>query len=725
MKKLVLLAISIFCIVPSKAQRIFSIEEATTYGNYSLLPESLSGLSWIPETHTYYHTGKKGEESCLVFTDADKNTNDTIDLAAVNFALKQYNGINRPTAPPIPDLKSVPRIINWKNEKEFRFQSGNIIYLFHIKSKTMRSEHGVEGRLTNQTFHDERGYVAYTEGANVFVKYPGSVPVQVSNDSAIGVVNGVTVHRNEFGINGGLFWSPDARRLAYYRMDESMVTQYPIYQLDKMPAQGEEIRYPFAGAASHHVTLHVFDTKKGKSVQIQTVGSAEQYLTNISWDPSEEYVYIAIVNRDQNMMMLNKYNAISGEFVVTLFEETHDKYVEPEHPMHWVDKKHFIWQSERDGFNHLYLYDENGILEKQLTKGDWLVTELLGGDEKGKQLYFMATKQSPLNRNLYKVDLKSGDISEWAKESGYHSCQVTEDGKYILDSYSSSSVVGVTQLISTKDWKKKELLKSKDPLKDFELGQTSVFTMKAADGETDLYCRMIKPTHFDSTKKYPVVVYLYGGPHLQLVRNSWLSGANLWMHYMAQQGYVVFSMDSRGSDNRGLAFENSTFRQLGTIEMADQIVGANWLKKQSFVNPNRMAVHGWSFGGFLTTTLMTRAPGTFQVGVAGGPVIDWSMYEIMYTERYMDRPEENPEGYKTANLLNYVENLHGKLLMIHGTSDDVVLWQHSLLYVREAVKKEVLMDYFVYPEHPHNVRGKDRVHLMRKITEYITDNLAD
>ncbi|HCS21423.1 MAG TPA: S9 family peptidase, partial [Bacteroidetes bacterium] len=291
------------------------------------------------------------------------------------------------------------------------------------------------------------------------------------------------------------------------------------------------------------------------------------------------------------------------------------------------------------------------------------------------------------------------------------------------DIYSNAGTPNIAQRISLKDGAKTILHKAANPLTEYELGETSVFTLKASDG-TDLYCRMIKPTHFDPAKKYPVVVYTYGGPHLQLIRNSWLSSANLWMHYMAQQGYLVFSLDGRGSANRGLAFENATFRNLGTLEMEDQLVGAKWLKEQSFVDGNRMAVHGWSFGGFLTTTLMTRSPGTFRVGVAGGPVIDWSMYEIMYTERYMDKPSENPDGYKKANLLNYVENLDGKLLMIHGTSDDVVLWQHSLLYVREAVNKKVLIDYFVYPEHPHNVLGTDRVHLMRKITEYIQLNLA-
>ncbi|MDX5320027.1 MAG: S9 family peptidase [Bacteroidota bacterium] len=690
-----------------------------TYGNYSLLPKSLRGMDWVPSSHTYHHYAGGG----IVFTNADKGTNDTLTLAKMNFAMKQYNGIHRATVEPLPDFKSMPSISGWKSERQFRFVSGNIVFLYDLKDELLYAEHGVEGEMENRIIHDESGNIAYTEGANVFVKYPGGLPVQVSFDSAEGVVNGVSVHRNEFGINGGMFWSPEGRRLAYYRMDESMVTQYPIYDIDKMPAQGDNIRYPFAGAPSHHVTLWVFDLKKGRSIPIKTEGPAEQYLTNIAFSPDEKSVYIAIVNRDQNHMWLNEYNAETGEFEKTLFEEKHDKYVEPEHPMYWLNKNEFIWQSERDGFNHLYLYNREGQLLKQLTKGEWIVQDLLQADAKGKTVYFMASKQSPLNSNLYAVTLKDGSIKELTTESGVHRSSVSYDGRYVLDQYSSAEVPNVHYLLNTKDGSKKSLLKADNPLKEYELGQTEVFTLQN-DG-VDLYCRVIKPTHFDPNKKYPVVVYVYGGPHLQLIKNNWLSGANLWMHYMAQQGYVVFVMDSRGSDGRGLNFENATHRQLGTVEMSDQLVGANWLKQQSYVDGNRMAIHGWSFGGFMTTTLMTRAPGTFKVGVAGGPVIDWAMYEIMYTERYMDRPEENPEGYETANLLNYVQNLDGKLLMIHGTSDDVVLWQHSLKYVRKAVEKEVLMDYFVYPEHLHNVRGKDRIHLYRKVTEYIQDNLDD
>lgn len=725
MKKYLITASFLTLLLPAGAQKIFSIEEAVTYGSGKLSPESLSGHSWIPGTNTHYHYARADKQSSLVFMEAGETGSDTLDLEKLNFALKQYNGIKRATGTPLPDFTSFPRIQNWKDEHSFRFIRERVVYVYDMRSEMLSVENGLEEGAENLEFFPELGHIAYTKGQNLYMKATGTLPVQITFDSTDGIVNGRAVHRNEFGIHKGIFWSPDAKKIAWYHMDESMVTSYPVYDLDAMPAGADFIRYPFAGARSHEVKLGVYDIRSSSVIYLQTGLPADQYLTNIAWDPKGKYIYVAIVNREQNSMSLKKFDAESGEELVTLITEKHDKYVEPEHPMEWVDKKHFIWQSERNGYNHLYLYDDDGILQRQLTDGKWVVTEFLGCDKKGKTAYFMATRQSPLNRNLYKVDLKSGEITELTAENGYHSCEGSSDKKYWIDHYSSASVPGISQIVREKDLNKTVLLKSKNPLQDYELGSDSVFTIRSTDGSTDLYCRMIKPSHFDPAKKYPVVVYVYGGPHLQLIRNSWMNGANLWMHYMAQQGYVVFSLDNRGSANRGLEFENATFRQLGTVELADQLAGVAFLKQQTFVDASRMAVHGWSFGGFMTTSLMTRFPNTFKVGVAGGPVIDWSMYEIMYTERYMDKPEENPEGYKQANLLNYVENLNGKLLLIHGTSDDVVLWQHSLLYVKKCVDKEVLLDYFVYPGHPHNVRGKDRVHLMRKVSEYIKDNLEN
>jgi dipeptidyl-peptidase-4 len=233
---------------------------------------------------------------------------------------------------------------------------------------------------------------------------------------------------------------------------------------------------------------------------------------------------------------------------------------------------------------------------------------------------------------------------------------------------------------------------------------------------------MFFPPQFDSTQKYPVLVYLYGGPRVQMVTNSWLGGTDMWLYYMAQQGYIVFTLDNRGSAYRGIDFEQATFRKLGTVEREDQQEGVSFLKKQRYVNSSRMGIFGWSFGGFMSIGMMTRT-NEFKAGVAGGPVIDWNLYEIMYTERYMDKPQQNPEGYKDADLTNYVKNLKGKLMLIHGTDDDVVLWQHSLTYLKKCVDEGVQVDYFVYPEHKHNVLGKDRVHLMQKVTDYFKQNL--
>ncbi|MEO7174468.1 MAG: prolyl oligopeptidase family serine peptidase [Saprospiraceae bacterium] len=251
----------------------------------------------------------------------------------------------------------------------------------------------------------------------------------------------------------------------------------------------------------------------------------------------------------------------------------------------------------------------------------------------------------------------------------------------------------------------------------------SVFTIKSTDNTTDLYARLIKPLGFDPSKKYPVLVYVYGGPHVQLIQDAWLGGADMFLHYMASQGYLVFTIDNRGSGGRSLAFEQATFRQLGEVEMQDQLAGVKWLKEQSYVDQDRMACFGWSYGGFMTTSMMLRQPGTFKVGVAGGPVIDWSMYEIMYTERYMDTPQTNPEGYKKSNLNQYITQLKGKLLIIQGQEDDTVVPEHSATLLNTSVAKGVILDYYPYYNHKHNVLGKDRLHLYKKIEDYISRTL--
>lgn len=570
----------------------------------------------------------------------------------------------------------------------------------------------------NVRFLADNQTIVYTVKNNLFANINGK-SFAITNDENENLVNGQSVHRNEFGIDGGIFAAPNSQKIAFYRMDQTMVTDYPIIDWSVTPAENHNIKYPMAGNKSHEVTLGVFDVKTQSKKFLNIEGDKEQYLTCVTWSPDSKYIFVAVLNRAQNYMKLNQYDAESGNFVKTLFEEKSDKYVEPQHELTFLpnSNKDFIWQSQRSGYNHLFWYNIDKGLVKQITNGDWLVNEILGFNEKKKEIFFTSTKETPLEKHLYKVNWQNAKITRLDKDAGFHNGILSKDGTQLYDVFANATTPRVANVINTENLQTKNILTAENPLKDFKRPEIQNVTLKADDG-TPLYGKLILPTDFDSTKKYPTIVYLYNGPHVQLITNTFPASGNLWYEYMAQNGYVIFTMDGRGSGNRGLKYEQATFRNLGETEMNDQLKGVEYLKSLPFVNTEKMGVHGWSFGGFMTTSLMLKHPEVFKVGVAGGPVIDWNMYEIMYTERYMDTPKENPEGYAKANLLDKVQNLKGKLLMIHGAQDDTVVWQHSVKFLKSAVDKGIQLDYFVYPGHPHNVSGKDRVHLMQKVTDY-------
>jgi dipeptidyl-peptidase-4 len=489
-----------------------------------------------------------------------------------------------------------------------------------------------------------------------------------------------------------------------------------------------------AGMTSHEVTVGVCQTSTGKTVYLKTGTPKDHYLTNVSWTPDEKYVLIALLNRETNAMDFNMYDISTGDLVRTVFTEKDEHWVEPSHTAYFLPDmpKEFIWQSERDGHNHLYLYSLDKGLIAQLTRGDWDVLDLAGWSAVDQKLHFTANPGSALEKHFCTVDL-NGQFSQLTQSNGQHNLLFNKYNACYIDIYSNRNTPRITSVNDKAGKEIHVLLKSDNPLKNYTLGSMKLFTLpdefrNYADEDQalrkdPLYCRMILPPGFDSTKQYPSITYVYNGPHVQLVTDSWLGGADMWLWYLAQEGYVVFTIDGHGSGNRGYGFEKPIHRRLGTVELADQSSGNAFLRSLSFIDTARMGIDGWSFGGFMTVGLMTRTPGLYKVGVAGGPVMDWSYYEVMYTERYMDTPQENPEGYKTSCLYNYIDKLQGKMMLIHGTSDNVVVWQHSLKYLKLAVQKGKQLDYFVYPGHEHNVLGKDRVHLMEKITRYFKDNL--
>ena len=573
---------------------------------------------------------------------------------------------------------------------------------------------------------------AFVKDDNLFVTDGAGNTRQVTTDGSRDLVYGQSVHRNEFGIEGGLFWNPQGTRLAFYRMDQSMVTDYPLINVPELDDSTQVIatpapeKYPMAGQTSHLVTVGVLDVATGDTIYLKAGDPTDRYFSNISWSPDGNIVYVMEGNRDQNVVDLVAYDAVTGNRVASIYHEAHPKYVEPQHPITFLpwDKEKFIMWSEKDGYNHLYLYDVNGKQVKQLTSGNWVVMDMLGFDAERQSVIISANAESPIQQNLYRVDASTGKMTRIDEGGrGWHTGRLSASGHYLIDNYQEPDVPRNIAIVDTRKNTQFRYFTAPDPWQGFTVPEYRCGTIKAADDSTDLYYRMVMPVDFDPAKKYPTVVYVYGGPHAHNVDARWHYGSRSWETYMAQRGYLLFILDNRGSENRGRDFEQATFRHLGRVEMQDQMRGVDFLRTLNYVDTARLGVHGWSFGGFMTISLMTNYPDVFKVGVAGGPVIDWKWYEVMYGERYMDTPQTNPEGYEQTSLLSKAANLKGRLQIIIGLNDPTVVPQHAYSFLKACIAAGTQPDFYVYPGQGHNMMGHQSVHLHERITRYFDDYL--
>ncbi|MEJ8762641.1 DPP IV N-terminal domain-containing protein [Phocaeicola sp. HCN-40430] len=735
--------------ITAQEKKAYTLEDVIPGGSnyFNLTPKNMSGLQWWGDVCV-----RTEVEEILSVNTKNGKTSTLVTLKEINEALLQNEKTKE--FKPLRTLTSASLPYAGRKEVVFRHNHHMIGYDFATKQITLCLN--LNERAANFDFCKENSSVAYTVGNDLYVSAPqkGNKPINPilavcpnENGYASGpsIVYGQSVHRNEFGIMKGTFWSPKGNYLAFYRMDQTMVTDYPQVNTSTRIATLEPDKYPMAGMTSHKVTVGVYDMRSEKTVYLQAGDPTDRYFTNISWAPDEKTVYVIELNRDQNHAQLVSYDAASGKKLEVLYEEKHPKYVEPQHPLIFLpwDQSKFIYQSQRDGFNHLYLMDtqtkmygdtqqgkdgESTYNEYRkttpLTEGNWLVQDVLGFNTDKKEIIIGSTEISPLQTNIFSLNVKNGKRTLIGAEDGMHRAQLSASGTYVIDNFTSASVPRIVSILPTNGKKGVELFTATDPMiEGYKLPEITIGTIKAADGETDLYYRLIKPVDFDPNKKYPAIIYVYGGPHAQMIHNTRFYDARGWDLYMAQQGYVMLTVDSRGSDNRGIKFENCTFRQLGTEEMKDQVEGAKFLQSLPYVDGNKIGVHGWSFGGFMTTNLMLTYPDLFKVGVAGGPVIDWQFYEVMYGERYMDTPQANPEGYKEANLRNKAGNLKGRLQIIIGGTDPVCVPQHSYTFLRACIEAGTHPDFFVYPEDGHNMMGRDRVHLHEHITRYFNDFL--
>ena len=566
---------------------------------------------------------------------------------------------------------------------------------------------------------------AYVKDWNLYVRTADGKEHQVSQDGTRELQYGLSVHRDEFGIHKGTFWSPKGSLLAFYRMDQSMVTDYPLVDISPRVAQLAPEKYPMAGMTSHKVTVGVFNPATGKTIYLQAGDPTDRYFTNIAWSPDEKTIYMFELPRTQDKAELVSYDAQTGARKAVLYTETNSRYVEPCNPITFLpwDSSKFVMQTRRDGYNHLYLFDVNGKMLKQLTSGKYEVIEMLGFNTADKSIIYQSNQNNPIQYSYFSVKVPSGKVTCLDNAQGTHYGILSANGKFMRDRWSSPQTFRQYDLVNTSKKQITKLHADSDPWTEYNVPEITGGTIKAADGKTDLYYRLVKPVDFDANKKYPTVVYVYGGPHAHNVEAAWNYLARPWEIYMAQRGYVVFVVDNRGSEYRGFDFESCTHRHLGDIEMADQMEGVKYLKSLPYVDADRIGVHGWSFGGFMTTNLICSYPDVFKVGVAGGPVIDWKYYEVMYGERYMDTPQENPEGYASSSLLNKAKNLKGRLQIIVGYNDPTCVMQHSLSFLRACEDAGTQPDYFVYPGDGHNMMGHDMVHLHERITRYFDDYL--
>lgn len=658
----------------------------------------------------------------------------------------------------------------YPDEPVVKLQTPRAIVLVDFKKKSVVWRAEIQEGATELVWNKESRAFAYCIGSDVFVQTANGQRHQLSVDGNDDIVYGHSVSRDEFGISNGLFWSPDGQRLAFYRKDQSRIPSYPQVDITKRIATTYVDKYPMAGCESEDVSVAVYDVQSDKLVWLKTERPLTDYLTNLSWAPDGRKLYVFELNREQNHLQIFGYDAVTGfKDDAPLIEERHPKYVEPLHGLAFLpwDQTKAILQSRRDNWNHLYLIDLSSAGEGEwksaegggevcdrvkvalLTRGDFEVRDFLGFNVRQKSVLFTGNVTHPLHHTVWSApvgEVKNGKVkSEKLKlisaGEGVHTASLSASGTRLIDTYSSPTVTRQVSLLHTDKGKTLagtpsslmdytpqgqsgvSLLTAEDPWKDYAVPEITSGSIKAADGQTDLYYRLIKPVGFDPSKKYPTVVYVYGGPHahnVQASRGYYFRG---WEIYMAQLGYVIFVLDNRGSELRGQKFEQATFRHLGDEEMRDQMCGVEFLKSLPYVDADRLGVHGWSFGGFMTTNLMCTYPDVFKVGVAGGPVVDWKYYEVMYGERYMDRPDENPEGYASSSLLPKAKNLKGRLQIILGYNDPTCVPQHTLSFIRAAIDAGTQPDLFTYPGDGHNMFGTDQVHLHERITRYFEDYL--
>lgn len=619
-------------------------------------------------------------------------------------------------------------LISTAIEPIYRYSQKGLYYIWDIASSTL-TPLSENGKQMHPSFSPDGTKVAFVRDNNLFVKdLLNGQEIQVTTDGQKNnIINGSGdwVYEEEFELSKAYEWSPDGKQIAFYRFDESGVRQYimPIY--GSLYPEMREYKYPVAGEANSVVSIHIYNVGSKVTTKMDVGDEIDQYIPRIKWTQNPNELIIYRFNRLQNKLELIKCDLLSSSNSV-IYAEENKYYININDDLKFLKNGNFILTSEKDGFNHIYLYSKQGAFIQQVTKGSWDVSKIISVDEASKTIFYLSTETSPINNEAYSVRFDGTRKKRLLKEEGVYDLIFSSNHKYFISTYTNANTPYVSTLYTINAKPIKQIIGNQqlvDLMNAHGVVKKEFFSFATTEGIT-LNGWMIKPPQFSANKKYPVIMYIYGGPGAQTVTNSWDGFFDLWLHMMSQKGFIVVSVDNRGTPGRGEAFAKSTYMQLGNLETQDQIETAKYLCALPYVDRNRIGMFGWSYGGYMATLCLTKGADYFKTGVAVAPATNWKYYDNIYTERYMRRPQDNPTGYNDNIPMLYAKKLKGNLLIIHGSADDNVHLQNSMDLTTALIGAGKPFDMMIYPNKNHSISGKaTRTHLFKKITEYFVEKL--
>ncbi len=717
MKKYFFLITSLFIYVSSFCQ-IQNITLEDIWINYSFYPNYINGFKSMEDGENYTTLKNNTDNQLIIKFNFKSGKKVKVIFSSKDFKIPKINSYKF-------NLNENKILLSTKTEKIYRHSKKGIYYVYDIHNDKIEKLY--DKKIISPSFSPDGSKIAFVFENNIYIKNLTSKKVKkITNDGLKNqIINGQSdwVYEEEFALKKGFEWSPNSRYIAYYKFNEKNVKEFSMdkFNGNLYPYQ-YKFKYPKAGEENSIVRLYFYDLKNQKTSNIFTEKDYE-YFPRIKWTNNTGYLSVIGLNRHQNKLDFILVNPNNGSNSI-IFSEHNDKYIDIHDNLTFLPNNYFIWTSEKDGYNHIYLKNIDKS-EKKLTNGKWEVTKFHGVDNDKMKLYYSSNKGGSTVQDLYCLNLITNQTKKLTRKKGTNNSFFSKGMKYFLNSYSNANNPPIFSLYNS-DGKLIKVLeentKLRDKLKKYNFSTKEFFTVKTNDSELNAW--MIKPNDFDENKKYPLLMYVYGGPGSQKVKNMWDGNNFIWHQYLAENGIIIACVDNRGTGGKGEDFKKITYKNLGELETIDQIKSAKYFSKLNYVDEERIGIQGWSYGGFISSLAITKGAETFSMAIAIAPVTDWKFYDNIYTERYMLTPNENKKGYEQNSPINHAEKLKGKYLIIHGSADDNVHIQNTYEMISALVKANKQFDVFIYPDKNHGIYGgKTRFHLYKKMSDYIFNNL--